>query len=393
MTVVVPVAYMPLLDAAPLVIANELGFADAEGLTLDLRRAPSWSSVRDMLVFGQVSAAHLLSPVPVAMALGLGSVHVPLSAVSVLSVNGTVVCVGPKLDARLQGIGHSFDLGDPVGLANDLAAVSGDSLTFGVPFSFSMHTELLRYWIAGTALTSKTITIRTIPPPLMADALMSGEVDACCVGEPWGSVAVEQNAGAIVLPGARIWSAAPEKVLAVRTDWADAEPDVTGRLMRALWHAGRWLESDAARTTASALLSRPEYLNVPAELIDRGLTGTLLSTSRGELRQVPHFLRFHTGTATFPWRSQADWIARRLAKRHGLSAAAAHRAAGVFRSDLYRQHIGPTGAVLPQTSAKPEGAILASTVAPAQIGQVTLAADTFFDGRIFDHEADDLPQK
>lgn len=393
MTVVVPVAYMPLLDAAPLVIANELGFADAEGLTLDLRRAPSWSSVRDMLVFGQVSAAHLLSPVPIAMALGLGSVRVPLSAVSILSVNGTVVCVGPELDARLQGIEHAFDLTDPVGLADDLAAVSGESLTVGVPFSFSMHTELLRYWIAGTALASKTITIRTVPPPLMADALMSGEVDACCVGEPWGSVAVEQNAGAIVQPGARIWSAAPEKVLAVRTDWAEAESDVTGRLMRALWNAGRWLESDAARTTASALLSRPEYLNVPAELIDRGLTGTLLSTNRGELRQVPQFLRFHNGAATFQWRSQALWMAHRLAQRHGLGASAARQAADVFRADLHRQHIGPTGAAVPQASTKREGAILVPSAVPAQTGQVTLAADTFFDGRIFDPTADDLLQK
>ena len=63
-----PVAYMPLVDAAPLIIAQEMGFAEAEGIALDLVAAPSWSSVRDMLAFGRVDAAHLLSPVPVAMA-------------------------------------------------------------------------------------------------------------------------------------------------------------------------------------------------------------------------------------------------------------------------------------------------------------------------------------
>ena len=77
-----PVAYMPLVDAAPLIIAQEMGFAEAEGIALDLIAAPSWSSVRDMLAFGRVDAAHLLSPVPVAMALGLGGVTTPISAVS-----------------------------------------------------------------------------------------------------------------------------------------------------------------------------------------------------------------------------------------------------------------------------------------------------------------------
>ena len=41
--VTVPVAYMPLVDAAPLIIAQEMGFAEAEGIALDLIAAPSWS--------------------------------------------------------------------------------------------------------------------------------------------------------------------------------------------------------------------------------------------------------------------------------------------------------------------------------------------------------------
>ena len=111
-TVTLPVAYMPLVDAAPLIIAQEMGFAEAEGLALDLIAAPSWSSVRDMLAFGRVDAAHLLSPVPVAMAMGLGGVTTPLSAVSVMSVNGDVIGVGRELEQRLRDIGYDFDFAD-----------------------------------------------------------------------------------------------------------------------------------------------------------------------------------------------------------------------------------------------------------------------------------------
>jgi|GEM_PF-5601735 len=64
------IGFVPLLDMAPIAIAHEMGFAAAEGLALDLHRAPSWSSLRDMLLWGQVDAAQMLAPVPVAMALG-----------------------------------------------------------------------------------------------------------------------------------------------------------------------------------------------------------------------------------------------------------------------------------------------------------------------------------
>ena len=70
--VTVSVGFIPLVDAAPLIVAQEMGFAAEEGIALALRRAPSWASLRDMLSFGQVEAAHMLSPIPVATALGLG---------------------------------------------------------------------------------------------------------------------------------------------------------------------------------------------------------------------------------------------------------------------------------------------------------------------------------
>jgi len=60
--------FIPLVDAAPLVVARELGFAEEEGLDLRLDRAPSWSTLRDWVAMGQIDAAHMLSPVPVAAA-------------------------------------------------------------------------------------------------------------------------------------------------------------------------------------------------------------------------------------------------------------------------------------------------------------------------------------
>ncbi|KNG95123.1 ABC transporter substrate-binding protein [Pseudaestuariivita atlantica] len=379
-----PTAYMPLVDAAPLILAQEMGFAQSEGIALDLVPAPSWSSVRDMLAFGRVDAAHMLSPVPVAMAMGLGGVATSLAAVSVLSVNGNVVGVGRPLEERLRAAGHPFDFADPKAAASALAAVRDRPIVFGVPFPFSMHVALLDYWSRATALGADGIVIRTVPPPLMASALAAGDVDAFCVGEPWGSVAVEQGAGALLLPGTAIWQFAPEKVLAVRTDWAETEPDLLGRLMRAVWRAGRWLADPDARATAGEVLSRKAYLDVSPELIDRALSGHLTLSSRGENRQVARFIEFHHGTATFPWRSQAKWIAAQMAALHGADPTRTTGAARVFRADLHRMHLGAAGIDMPGASEKVEGSIRRATPVASAEGDLTLLPDAFFDGRIFD---------
>ena len=384
-TLTLPVAYMPLVDAAPLIVAREMGFAESEGLELDLVPAPSWSSVRDMLAFGRVDAAHMLSPVPVAMALGLGGVLTPVSAVSVLSVNGNVIGVSREIETALRRTGYGFDFADAARAGAALAEVIPDGVTVGVPFPFSMHAELLHYWVAATPLARKSIEIRTVPPPLMAKALATGDVDAFCVGEPWGSVAVDDGAGALLLPGSAIWSFAPEKVLATRTDWAETEPHLLGHLMRAIWRAGRWLAQPESRTAAAELLSRPDYLDLPGELIDRALSGHLTLAPGGQQATAPGFLEFHRGAASFPWRSQAKWIGRQLASRARLDPAQAmDRASAVFRSDLHRAAMAATGADLPGASEKLEGALQHETAVASTSGKMILQPDGFFDGRIFD---------
>jgi len=380
----ISVAYMPLVDAAPLIVAQEMGFAQGEGIALDLIAAPSWSSVRDMLAFGRVDAAHMLSPVPLAMGLGLGGVTTQVSSVSNLSVNGNVIGVGRALEVKLRAAGYGFDFADPIAAADALIQVADGPITFGVPFPFSMHVELLRYWTDATGLSDRGITVRTVPPPLMAQTLAAGEVDAFCVGEPWGSVAVEADAGALILPCKAIWAFAPEKTLAVRTDWAETEPDLLGRLIRAVWKAGRWLSDPATHATASFLLSRKAYLDVPPELIDRALSGHMTISRRGDLRRVDRFVEFHEGAATFPWLSQGKWIAERLQRANGAASLSDTRIAQIVRPDLHRQHLAKTGCDLPGASAKVEGAILSPTPVATAHGEITLQPDCFFDGQIFD---------
>ncbi|MEQ3641827.1 MULTISPECIES: ABC transporter substrate-binding protein [Paracoccus] len=376
--------YVPLTDAAPLIIARELGFAAEEALDLDLVRAGSWAQCRDMLGTGAVVAAHMLVPLPIAQGLGLGPAFPDLDLLMVLSQGGQAIAVSRAIAARLKGQGHGFDFRDPRAARDALARAHPGPLRVGVPFPFSTQAELVRHWLDGTGLAAR-LSIHTVPPPLMADALAAEEVDAYCVGEPWASRAVERGVGALLLPGSAIWAAPPEKGLVMTRAFAEGHPDPTGRLMRALWRAGRWLDQPGNRGTAAEILSRPDWLNLPPELCERGLLGRLHVTPEGDLRDCPGFIRFHAQGATFPWRSIAAMLGARLAARHGLDPEwAMARAAACFRTDLYRRHLREAGADLPAASAKVEGAMAAPTPVATEQGRMILGADAFFDGHRFD---------
>src|SRR5262249_11535570 len=139
------IGFIPLCDAAALVVAADKGFAEAEGLKLELIREVSWSNVRDKLNIGLFDAAHLLAPVPLASGLGLGHVKVPILAPFGLGVNGNAITVSPSLYADIAKAADG-DILDPMVSARALGRIVAERrrrgeepLTFGMTFPFSTH--------------------------------------------------------------------------------------------------------------------------------------------------------------------------------------------------------------------------------------------------------------
>lgn len=366
--------YLPLVDAAPLLIAKELGFAAEEGLDLCLFQQPSWSALRDLLALGHLDAAHMLSPMPVAMRLGLGGLRSEIDVLSVLSVNGTVFGVSNALGESLE----DASFGDAQGLLDRIAHLGPARLRVGVPFHAAMHRLLLSYWMR--AAPQIEFEVITVPPPRMTDALENGQIDAFWVGEPWGSVAVRRGVGRLMMTGRDVWAFAPEKVLAARTDWVKQNPVDTRRLMRAIHNASRWLDRRSNKSLAVEILARSEHLDLTPDLIDPAITGFLLADSQRPPVQVDQFLLFHKHAANFPWRSQAAWIAAQL----GADASGITLAKQCFRPDLYRDNLGPIGADLPGASEKIEGAMIHETAVASSRGHMILGPDAFFDGKTYD---------
>ncbi len=370
--------YVPLVDCAPLIIAKELGFAAEEGLELCLVQQPSWSALRDMLALGHLDAAQMLSPMPIAMSLGLGGLTAKIDALMVLSVNGTVFGMSKEVAQSLQA--PAF--GDAYALRRQLGEAGLGTLRVGVPFHYAMHRLLLSYWMKDQS--DLAIEVVAIPPPRMADAIAEDRVDAFWVGEPWGSTAVMRGVADLGLTGRDIWAFAPEKVLAARNDWITENPQTVRRLMRAVYQSARWLDQARNKPLAVEILARSEHLNLAPDLIDPAISGQITPRQGASPVAVERFLMFHKQAAHFPWRSQAAWIAAEL----GADAAQIAQAKLCFRSDLYRQNLAPIGVDMPGASEKIEGHMRHETAVASSRGHMILGPDAFFDGKTFDFSGD-----
>lgn len=384
------IGFLPLVDACLPILARELGFAEEEGLDLHLTRDVTWATVLDRLLYGHTDAAHLLAPLAIATTLGRGRPAQLLSAPFVLGLNGNAITMRTDLaDVLCPEPG----LGDPVSVGTALArevrarAAAGQRLRFGVVHRHSSHNYLLRYWLTACGIRpDKDIDIVTIAPPFSADALESGEIDGSCVGEPWNSVAVERGAGRIVLATAQIWRRGVEKVLAFKQAHLADRRDASERLIRAMRQAGRWFVDPENQHEAAAILARPDYLDGSATVIRRAIADEMVLALGAEPLSYPDFMFQYDEAANFPWISQAMWLYSQLLRWEGLDydPVDAARASAVFRPDIYRRALTGTGDLLPGASSKVEGSLDGPLAVGAQQGEITLSANRFFDGQIFD---------
>jgi hypothetical protein len=225
------IGFIPLIDAAALLVAVDKGFTKAEGLDVTLAREVSWSNVRDKLNIGPFDAAHLMAPIAIASSLGFGHVKVPLVASFNLGLNGNAITVSPALHAAIlrEVEGDPFDpMVTALALARVVAArrrSGAEPLTFGMTFPFSTHNYQLRFWIAAAGVDpEEDVRLVVLPPPYMVDSLAKRQVDAFCVADPWNSIAVDLGVGHILNFVSDILPRAVEKVLAVRQSWAERNP-------------------------------------------------------------------------------------------------------------------------------------------------------------------------
>src|SRR3954467_13204144 len=71
------VGFIPITCATPIIMAAPMGFYAKNGLNVDVIKTAGWAVIRDKTLNKEYDAAHMLSPMPLAITMGVGSNPLP----------------------------------------------------------------------------------------------------------------------------------------------------------------------------------------------------------------------------------------------------------------------------------------------------------------------------
>ncbi len=287
------IGFIPITCATPIIMAEPMGFYERYGLDVSVLKASSWAAVRDASLSGEYDAAHMLAPMPLAISMGTGSTAEPFYMPAVENINGqAIVLANEHKDKRDPSQWKGF--------------------RFGVPFEFSMHNFLLRYYVAEFGLDpDQDIQIRVVPPPEMVANLRAGNLDGYLSPDPFNQRAVWEGVGFIHELTKNIWEGHPCCAFACSEQFATENPNTYGALMRAILDATQYSSNPNNRSEISEAIAPRNYLNQPVPVIEQVLTGRF-ADGLGNIVDDPTRIDFDP----FPWHSMGIWILTQM-KRWG----------------------------------------------------------------------------
>jgi len=355
--------FIKLTDMAPLAVAYENGYFEDEGLFVTLEAQANWKVLLDGVIDGQLDGAHMLAGQPLAATIGYGTKAHIITPFS-MDLNGNAITVSNEVWEQMKPNVPKMADGRPQHpiSASALAPVvesykdRGVAFNMGMVFPVSTHNYELRYWLAAGGLQpgyyspqdisgqiGADVFLSVTPPPQMPATMEAGTIFGYCVGEPWNQQAVFKGIGVPVITDHQLWKNNPEKVFGLSKEFADANPNTTLALTKALIRAAIWLDENenANRPEAVEMLSRSEYVGADYEVIANSMTGTF-EFEKGDKREIPDFNVFFRYNATYPFYSDAIWYLTQM-RRWGQIAEPQSdawfmdTAKEVYRPDLYLQ--------------------------------------------------------
>ena len=287
------IGFIPITCASPLIMADPLGFYKKQGLNVTVIKTAGWALIRDKVMNKEYDASHMLAPMPIAMSMGVGSNPMPLNVATIQNINGQAITLHVK---------HK-DKRDPK---------QWKGFKFAVPFEYSMHNFLLRYYVAEHGLDpDKDIQIRVVPPPEMVANLRAGNLDGYLGPDPFNQRAVFEEVGFIHILSKEIWDGHPCCSFGVPTAFVKENPNSFAALYRAVLTAAAMARDPKNRSIMAEVLSPANYLNQPKTVLEQVLVGKF-ADGLGGVRNVPDRADFDP----FPWYSMAVWILSQM-KRWG----------------------------------------------------------------------------
>ncbi len=287
------IGFIPITCATPLIMAHPLGFYGKQGLNVEVVKTAGWALIRDKMLNKEYDATHFLSPMPLAISMGAGSTAVPMNVATIQNTNGQAITLHVR---------HK-DKRDPK---------QWKGFKFAVPFDYSMHNFLLRYYVAEAGIDpDRDIQIRVVPPPEMVANLRAGNIDGYLGPDPFNQRAVYDEVGFIHLLTKDLWNGHPCCAFGTSEEFIQKNPNTFAALFRAVLTAAAMAREARNRELIAKVISPQAYLNQPETVVAQVLTGKF-ADGLGNVKNVPDRADFDP----VPWQSMAVWILTQM-KRWG----------------------------------------------------------------------------
>ncbi len=279
------IGFIPITCATPLIMAKPLGFYEKQGLNVEVVKTAGWALIRDKMLNKEYDATHFLSPMPLAMTMGAGSNAVPMHVATIQNTNGQAITLANK---------HKGNR-DPK---------NWKGFKFAVPFEYSMHNFLLRYYVAEAGIDpDRDIQIRVVPPPEMVANLRAGNIDGYLGPDPFNQRAVYEEVGFLHLLTKDLWNGHPCCAFGTSAEFIKANPNTFAALYRAVLQAAAMARKAENRPLIAKVISPQAYLNQPETVVAQVLTGKF-ADGLGKVQNVPDRADFDP----MPWQSMAVWM-------------------------------------------------------------------------------------
>ncbi|MEP9367516.1 CmpA/NrtA family ABC transporter substrate-binding protein [Xanthobacter sp. VNH20] len=287
------VGFIPITCATPIIMAHPLGFYTKQGLNVDVVKTAGWAVVRDKTINKEYDAAHMLSPMPIAISMGLGSNPIPFSVPAIENINGQAITLAMK---------HK-DKRDPK---------DWKGFKLAIPFDYSMHNYLLRYYLAEHGVDPDAdVQLRSVPPPEMVANLRAENIDGFLAPDNICQRAVYDGVGFIHILSKEIWDGHPCCSFSASKEFVTTNPNTYAALLRAIIDASAYAQKPENRKEIAEAIAPANYLNAPPVVLEQVLTGTY-ADGLGNIKKDPNRVTFEP----FPYDSFAIWILTQM-KRWG----------------------------------------------------------------------------
>lgn len=287
------VGFIPITCATPIIMAHPLGFYSKQGLNVEVVKTAGWAVVRDKTINKEYDAAHMLSPMPIAISMGLGSTAIPFSVPAIENINGQAITLAMKHKDRRN-------------------PKDWKGMKFAIPFDYSMHNYLLRYFLAENGIDPDTdVQLRSVPPPEMVANLRAENIDGFLAPDNICQRAVYDGVGFIHMLSKEIWDGHPCCSFSASQEFVTANPNTYAALLRAIIDASAYAQKPENRKQIAEAIAPANYLNAPVTVLDQVLTGTY-ADGLGNIKKDPNRVAFEP----FPYESFAIWMLTQM-KRWG----------------------------------------------------------------------------